>query len=41
MAIITISRDFASGGRKLGRLLAKKIDYQYVDKYLFKKLPKI
>lgn len=38
MAIITISRDFASGGRKLGRLLAKKIDYQYVDKYLFQKI---
>ena len=38
MAIITISRDFASGGRKLGRLLAKKIDYQYVDKSLFQKI---
>ena len=38
MAVITISRDFASGGRRLGRLLAKKIDYQYVDKYLFQKI---
>jgi cytidylate kinase len=38
MAVITISRDFASGGRRLGRLLAKRIDYQYVDKYLFQKI---
>ena len=38
MAIITISRDFASGGRRLGRLLAKRIDYQFVDKYLFQKI---
>ncbi len=38
MAIITISRDFASGGRKFGRLLAKRIDYQYVDKSLFQKI---
>lgn len=38
MPVFTISRDFASGGRKLGRMLAKKIDYQYVDKYLFQKI---
>jgi cytidylate kinase len=38
MAVITISRDFASGGRKLGKLLAKRIGYQYVDKYLFQKI---
>ena len=38
MAVITISRDFASGGRKLGRLLAKRLDYQYVDKSLFQKI---
>lgn len=38
MAVITISRDFASGGRQLGRLLAKKLDYQYVDKSLFQKI---
>jgi len=33
MTVITISRDFASGGRQLGRMLAKRLDYQYVDKY--------
>ena len=38
MPVITISRDFASGGRKLGRMLAKRLDYQYVDKYLFQKI---
>jgi len=38
VAIITISRYSATGGRKLGRLLAKKLDYQYVDKSLFQKI---
>jgi cytidylate kinase len=38
MAVITISRDFASGGRKLGRSLAKKLNYQFVDKSLFQKI---
>jgi cytidylate kinase len=38
MAAITISRDFASGARRLGRMLAKKLDYQYVDKSLFQKI---
>ena len=38
MAVITISRNLASGGRELGRLLAKKLDYQYVDKSLFQKI---
>ncbi|MGB6280391.1 MAG: cytidylate kinase family protein, partial [Syntrophobacteria bacterium] len=27
MAVITISREFASGGRKLGRRLAKRLNY--------------
>ncbi|MGD9107140.1 MAG: cytidylate kinase-like family protein, partial [Desulfobacterales bacterium] len=38
MAIITISRDYASGGRKIGRILAKRLGYQYVDKSLFQKI---
>ncbi len=38
MAVITISRDYASGGRRLGRSLAKKLNYQYVDKSLFQKI---
>jgi cytidylate kinase len=35
MAVITISRGMATGGRELGRLLARRLDYQYVDKSLF------
>lgn len=38
MAVITISRDLASGGRKLGRMIAKRLDYQFVDKSLFQKI---
>ncbi|MGB6010150.1 MAG: cytidylate kinase-like family protein [Desulfobacterales bacterium] len=38
MAVITIRRDFASGARRLGRMLAKRLDYQYVDKSLFQKI---
>jgi len=38
MAVITIARKYASGGRKLGRLLAKRLNCDYVDKYLFQKV---
>ncbi len=38
MAIITIGRNLASGGRKLGRILAKRLEYHYVDKSLFQKI---
>jgi cytidylate kinase len=38
MAVIVISRSFASGGRELGRLLAKRLGYHYVDKSLFQKV---
>ena len=38
MAVITITREMATGGRKLGRLLARGLDYQYVDKSLFQKI---
>jgi cytidylate kinase len=34
MAVITISREMATGGRELGRLLARRLDYRYVDKSL-------
>ena len=32
MNIITISREFGSGGRELGRRLAAKLGYDYYDK---------
>lgn len=38
MAVITITSEMASGGRNLGRLLAERLDYRYVDKYLFQKI---
>jgi cytidylate kinase len=38
MAVIVVSRSFASGGRELGRLLARRLDYHYVDKSLFQKV---
>ena len=38
MAVIAVSRSFASGGRELGRSVAKKLGYQYVDKSLFQKI---
>jgi len=32
MAILTISREYGSGGREIGRQLAQRLSYQYVDK---------
>jgi cytidylate kinase len=38
MAVISIYKSYASGGRELGRLLAKNLGYQYVDKSLFQEI---
>jgi cytidylate kinase len=38
MAVIAIHRKYGSGGRKLGGHLARKLNYDYVDKYLFQKV---
>lgn len=32
MAILTVSREYGSGGRELGRAIAEQLDYAYVDK---------
>ena len=32
--IITVSREFGSGGRTVGRLLAEKLNLKYYDKEL-------
>lgn len=32
MAILTISREYGSGGREIGRMVAEKMGYRYVDK---------
>ncbi len=36
--IITISREFGSGGRSIGRLLAERLGLKYYDKELVKKI---
>ena len=33
-SIITISREFGSGGREIGKLLAKELDIPFYDKEL-------
>jgi cytidylate kinase len=38
LAVVVVSRSFASGGRELGRLLARRLGYHYVDKSLFQKV---
>src|SRR4030065_499146 len=39
MAILTISREYGSGGREIGRRVADQLSYQFVDKErLFKDL---
>jgi len=35
MAVITISREMATGGRELGQLLTRRLGYVYVEKSLF------
>ena len=34
MRIITISREFGSGGRELGKQLANELGYDYYDKQI-------
>ena len=36
--IITISREFGSGGRTIGRMVAEKLGYSFYDKELVKKV---
>ena len=38
MAIISVYKSFATGGREVGRVLAKNFGYQYVDKSLFQEI---
>ncbi|MFZ5450156.1 MAG: cytidylate kinase family protein [Thermodesulfobacteriota bacterium] len=42
MAILTISREYGSGGREIGRRVAERLGYQYLDKErLFQDLEKV
>ena len=40
MAVITISRQFGAGGRTLGRLVAEKLDYAFVDEEIIQLVAK-
>ncbi len=40
MAIITISREFGSGGRTLGRIIAKKLGYRFLDDIIIHEISK-
>ena len=36
--IITVSREFGSGGRTIGKLLAERLNLKYYDKELVKRI---
>ena len=38
MPVITISRQFGAGGRTLGEMIAKKLDYQFLDDLIIQEL---
>lgn len=40
MAVITISRQFGAGGRTLGRMIAKEMDYVYLDEVIIGEIAK-
>ena len=40
MAVITISRQFGAGGRTLGRLVAEKLEYDFVDEVIIQMVAK-
>ena len=37
MRIVTISREFGSGGREIGEKIAKELGYDYYDKEIITK----
>lgn len=38
MAVITISRQFGAGGRTLGRMIGKKLDYRFLDDLILQEI---
>lgn len=40
MAVITISRQFGAGGRTLGKLIAEKLDYRFLDDQIIQEVAK-
>jgi len=41
MAVITISRQFGAGGRTLGKMIAEKLDYRFLDELIIKEIAKV
>ena len=40
MAVVTISRQFGSGGRTLGKMIAEELDYTFADNEIIQRLSK-
>lgn len=40
MAVITISRQFGAGGRTLGKMIAEKLEYRFLDELIIKEIAK-
>ena len=40
MAVVTISRQFGAGGKTLGRLVAEKLDYSFIDEEIIQMVAK-
>ena len=38
--VITISREFGSGGRTIAKMVAERLDYTYYDKALVERIAK-
>ena len=41
MAVITISRQFGAGGRTLGKMIAEKLGYRFLDELIIKEIAKV
>jgi len=41
MAVITISRQFGAGGRTLGKMIAEKLEYRFLDELIIKEIAKV
>ncbi len=41
MAVITISRQFGAGGRTLGKMIAEKLEYKFLDELVIKEIAKV
>ncbi|MDY7036568.1 MAG: cytidylate kinase family protein, partial [Thermodesulfobacteriota bacterium] len=40
MAVITISRQFGAGGKTLGEMIAKELNYRFLDETIIQEISK-